>query len=219
MQINNSIPSYTFEYKNINEISKKEISNAPSKSSKESNTLKNMTLDEIKSYLKENNIEDDSNTRADILFEIQKYADNVDSTTYNKMTTAILEEESDSKASMRFATFPSEEILDQNPNLFHALLNTTLEIEDTIHSLIFTLDFKKDYSDFQTQKNEFDLDENYSDSSFIEFLKKKMIEMEDDLKNGISFSEKNRINDYSSLLNNFNTLISESSNQKLDILA
>ncbi len=42
------------------------------------------------------------------------------------MTTAILEEEGDSKASMRFATFPSEEILDQNPNLFHDLTSSLI---------------------------------------------------------------------------------------------
>lgn len=217
MQINNTISSYEFEYKNLNKINQKDTVETSDDLSNEPTSLKNMTLNQIKSYLKENSIEDDSNTRANILFDIQKFANKVDTVTYNKMTTAILGEDSESKASMRYSSFPSEKILDENPKVFNALLNTTLSIEDTVHSLIFTLDFKQDYSNYKIQQNEFGAESDYSDSSFIEFLKKKIIEIEYDLKDGISLPEKNHIKNYSSLLNNLNTLLQEDNN-KVDIL-
>ena len=228
MQINNKTVPYPVNYEslnkeveakqNINQKNPKEINSTSDDSLMEPKTLKNMSLEQIQSYLETNNIEDDSNSRANALFDIQKFANKVDTATYNKMTTALLKEESASQASMRHATFPSEEILDENPKLFHALLDTTLGMEDTVHSLIFTLDFKQDYAKFQSEQGELNQDIDFSDQSFIEFLKKKVIELEDGLKDGSSLFEQNRIKDYSSLLDNFNNLLGEEDNTTVDIV-
>ena len=155
MQVDNSLNSYSIKpildsqtlnkEKNdvSNEVSKKVVNNTKDDKNSEIKTLKTMSLDEIKSYLETNNIEDETGSRSNNLFDIQKFADKIDSATYNKMTNALLEEESSSQASMRFATFPSESILEEDEAMFHALLETTLNMEDTVHSLIFTLDLKK----------------------------------------------------------------------------
>ena len=229
MQVNNTTVSYPINYEssnkeveakqNINQKNSTEIKPTLDESSMEPKTLKNMSLGQIQSYLETSNIEDDSNSRANALLDIQKFANKVDNATYNKMTTALLKENSSSHASMRYSTFPSVEILDENPNLFHALLDTTLGMEDTVHSLIFTLDLKQDYTKFQSQQGELNLDSDFSDESFIEFLKKKVIELEEISKDGSSLVEQNSIKDYSSLLDNFNNLLFKEDNTTVNIVA
>ena len=135
-----------------------------------------MSLEEIEKYLLDNNIKDESNSRANDLYKLQKFADKIDSKTYTQMTNALLHEDTVSEASMRYSSFPSQEILDQNPQLFHAILETTLEIEDTAHSLIFSLNLKQDLSEFTSQQKDLGNDTDFSNESFIEFLMKKALE-------------------------------------------
>lgn len=225
MKINNEVIAYPdtatkIDTKNsVVEDDKKEIQIALDNSSIEPNTLKNMSFEEIQTYLLENNIDDELDSRANDLFKLQKFADKVDTTTYTKMTNALLEEETPSLASMRYATFPSEEILDENPQLFDALLETSLGIEDTVRSLIFSLDLKQDIGELQNKQNSLDNNSDFSNQSFIEFLMKKILEIEEDSKNGNELSEKNRIEDYTSLVDNLNkNLKKEDDNISVDIL-
>ena len=185
------------------------------------NTLKNMSFEEIQTYLLQNNIDDELDSRANDLLKLQKFANKVDTATYTKMTNALLEEETVSLASMRYATFPSEEILDENPQLFNALLETSLGIEDTIRSLIFSLDLKKDFKDLGPEQKYSNNDLDFSNQSFIEILMEKLFSLEENNKNkdSLSESEKNRIADYTSLVDNLNKyLIQEKENISVDIL-
>ena len=185
----------------------------------EPNTLKNMSFEEIQTYLVKNNIDDELDSRANDLFKLQNFADKVDTATYTKMTNALLEEDTVSLASMRYATFPSEEILEENPQLFNALLETSLGIEDTVRSLIFSLDLNKDFGELQSQQNNPDNDTSFSNQSFMDFLLKKLFDIEENSKDGNSLSEKNRIEDYTSLVDNFHKSIKkEEENLSIDIL-
>lgn len=168
-----------------------------------------------------NSIDDELDSRANDLLKLQKFANKVDTATYTKMTNALLEEETVSLASMRYATFPSEEILDENPQLFNALLETSLGIEDTVRSLIFSLDLKKDFKELGPEQNYSNNDLDFSNQSFIEILMKKLFSLEENSKNkdSLSESEKNRIADYTSLVDNLNKyLIQEKENKSVDIL-
>lgn len=169
----------------------------------EPKTLKNMSLEEIEKYLLDNNIKDESNSRANDLYKLQKFADKIDSNTYTKMTNALLKEDTVSESSMRYSSFPSQEILDQNPQLFHAILETTLEIKDTAHSLIFSLNLKKDLSEFTSQQKDLGNDTDFSNESFIEFLMKKALEIEQNNK------EHTFIQQYSTLANNLDSFLKE----------
>jgi len=63
------------------------------------------------------NIEEETGSRANLLSDIQKFSNKVDSTTYNKITNSILEEKSSSRSSMRYDSFPSEEFLKDGTSL------------------------------------------------------------------------------------------------------
>ena len=173
-----------------------------------------MTLEEIQKYLEDSGIEDDSGNRANDLFSLQEFIGKVDDETYTRMFNALNEEKNTSYASMRYSSFPNSDMLDENPRMFHAILETTLAMEDTTHALIFTLDLKAVLSN-QTQDNVsmgksassnppgLDLDVDFDMMTLMDFLKKKMEELEESAKDGLALSEKNFINDYSALLENY----------------
>jgi len=220
VQINNTSVSYPINYtsppKNT-KTSPNETSPTSNEASPEPKTLKNMSLEQIQSYLENNNIEDDSNSRSKALFDIQKFSSKVDNLTYDKMTNALIEEESSSRASMRYATFPSVQTLDENPKIFHALLETSFEIEDTVRSLIFSLDLKKDYTQYKGNNEDLKDEIGFSQFSLVDFLVKKLLGAEEELRNENSTSKENRIQDYTSLLNNMNKSSKQEDNTKIDI--
>lgn len=103
---------------------------------REPKTLQNMLLEEIRTFLHQNSINDILDIRANDLVKLQKFAEKVDTATYRKMTNILLGEQTVAQASMRYETFPTEEMLVDNPTLFNELLKTTLAIKDTVQSLM-----------------------------------------------------------------------------------
>lgn len=220
MQINS-----TYNVVNLNEASSKSSSSANeitdvSKKQKETSdietpSLKTMSLEEIQTYLENKGIEDEDGSRAKILLDIQEFAPKVSEDTYNKMTNALMNEKNSSWASMRYASFPSSEILDENPKIFHALLETTLGMEDTAHALIFNLDFKKDFSAYNSPYNSqsqgitkpsLDLETDFTAMNFFGFMQKRLEEMEEAAKDGFSLQEQNLFSDFKLLFENYNSM-------------
>jgi len=173
-----------------------------------------MSLEEIQKYLEDSGIEDDTGTRAKDLYSLQEFIGKVDDETYTRMFDALNVEKNTSYASMRYSSFPNSDMLDENPRMFHAIIETTLAMEDTTHALIFTLDLKAVLSK-QRQDNtsmgksasskppSLDLDVDFDMMTLMGFLKKKMEELEESAKDGLDISEKNFINDYTALLENY----------------
>jgi len=159
-------------------------------------------------YLEEEGIEDDNQSRASALFDIQKFANKIDSSTYDKMVDSLMSEKKSSRASMRYSSFPDIKMLENDPRVFNAILQTTLDMKDTPHALIFSLDLKRDMN--MNTANDInpnamiDSDEiDFSKMSFIDFLKLKLLELEEDFKDGVQLSEQIHLEDYKSLFNNY----------------
>ncbi len=173
-----------------------------------SSSFKTMSLDEIKFYLNQHGIEDDEGTRAEALLDIQKFAGKIDESTYDKMVDSLLSEKKSSGASMRHATFPSSSMLDENPRTFHAILQTTLDMEDTVHSLIFSLDLKQGLEKFaKLNKDEpptLDMESDFSSMNFLGYLLNQLEKLEENSKDGMQLSEQHQFEDYKMLFANYN---------------
>ena len=173
-----------------------------------SSSFKTMSLDEIKQYLNQHGIEDDEGTRAEALLDIQKFANKIDAPTYDKMVDSLLSEKKSSWASMRHATFPSSSQLDENPRMFHAILQTTLDMEDTAHSLIFSLDLKQGLENFaKLHKDDpatLDMEIDFSTMNFLGYLMTQLEQLKEDSKDGMQLSEQHHFEDYKMLFANYN---------------
>ena len=187
-----------------------------------SSSFKIMSLDEIKFYLDQHGIEDDTGSRADALLDIQKFANKIDSNTYDKMTDSLLSEKKSSWASMRYATFPSSEMLDENPRMFHAVLQTTLDMEDTAHSLIFSLDLKQGLEEFaKLHKDEpatLDMETDFSTMNFLGYLMNQLEQLKEDAEDGIQLSEQRHFEDFKMLFANYNNYEEMTSPTETNIL-
>jgi len=187
-----------------------------------------MTLEEIQKYLEDSGIEDENGNRAKDLFTLQEFIGKVDDETYTRMFDALNDEKNTSYASMRYSSYPSSEMLDENPRMFHALLDTTLDMEDTAHALIFTLDLKDILSN-KTQENSLskvtstdkpstlELDIDFAMMTLMGFLQKKMEELQESAKDGLDISEQNFLKDYAALLGNYEDFDASSVSPKVDI--
>jgi len=187
-----------------------------------------MTLEEIQKYLEDNGIEDDSGNRAKDLLSLQEFIGKVDDETYTRMFDALNEEKNTSYSSMRYSSYPSSEMLDENPRMFHAILDTTLDMEDTAHALIFTLDLKDVLSN-KTQENSLakvtsadkaptlELDIDFDMMTLMGFLQKKMEELQESAKDGLDISEQNFLKDYASLLGNYENFDASSVSPNVNI--
>jgi len=184
-----------------------------------------MTLEEIQKYLEDSGIEDENGNRAKDLFTLQEFIGKVDDETYTRMFDALNDEKNTSYASMRYSSYPSSEMLDENPRMFHAILDTTLDMEDTAHALIFTLDLKSVLSNKTEENNSintnksptFDLDVDFDMMTLMGFLQKKMEELQESAKDGLDTSEQNFLKDYAALLGNYENFDASLVSPKVDI--
>ena len=187
-----------------------------------------MTLEEIQKFLENSGIEDEDGNRAKDLYSLQEFIGKVDDETYTRMFDALNDEKNTSYASMRYSSYPSSEILDENPRMFHAILDTTLDMEDTVHALIFTLDLKDILSN-KTQENSLskvtstdkpptlELDIDFDMLTLMGFLQKKMEELQESAKDGLDISEQNFLKDYAALLGNYENFDASSVSPKVDL--
>ena len=208
-------------YENISDVTNTDSNNSPSSLV--------MTLEEIQQYLEDNGIDDENGNRAKDLFSLQEFIGKVDDETYTRMFDALNEEKNTSYSSMRYSSYPSSEMLDENPKMFHAIIETTLNMEDTAHALIFTLDLKKILSNEAKDNNStgitstnkppsLDLDIDFEMMTLIGFLKKKMEELDESGKDGLDLSEQNFLNDYAALLGNYQNFEERTVTSNVDIL-
>jgi len=187
-----------------------------------------MTLEEIQKFLENSGIEDEDGNRAKDLYSLQEFIGKVDDETYTRMFDALNEEKNTSYSSMRYSSYPSSEILDEKPRMFHAILDTTLDMEDTAHALIFTLDLKDILSN-KTQENSLskvtstdkpptlELDIDFDMLTLMGFLQKKMEELQESAKDGLDISEQNFLKDYAALLGNYENFDASSVSPKVDL--
>mgnify|MGYP000367815386 CR=1 FL=1 len=219
---NNSFPVHKTTATHLNEdIAEQNSENIPIDNSYSS--FASMSLDEIKSYIEENRIEDDVGSRAKALFDMQKFVNKLEPGTYNRMVNSIMSEKKSSGASMRHATFPSTKMLDENPKMFHAVLETTLSMGNTPHALIFSLDLKRDFSSYSKEqnnlnKNQLDTDIDFSALNLLEFLLRKLEEIEEDSQNGRQINEQ-VLSDYRLLFENYNSFDEDNIFSKVNMTA
>jgi len=235
MQLTNTFSSFnTYSLINyeaneqIENNHEKNISDLENTSAEDSTSLLPMTLEEIQKYLQDNGIEDETGNRAKDLLLIQNFIGKVDDGTYTRMFDALNKEKTTSQASMRYSTFPSQEMLEENPRMFHTILNTTLDMEDTTHALIFTLDLKAVLSN-QAGENSpsklsntdkpptLEMDIDFDMMTLIGFLQKKMEEIAESARDGLDLSEQNFLSDYAALLGNYEDFDGSSVSPKVNI--
>ncbi len=234
MQINsNSSLNLNFIYSNNSSYINKTMDNSNGKVAVQNSedipiddaysTFASMSFDEIKSYIEKKRIEDDTGSRAKSLFEMQKFVNKLEPDTYNRMVDSILSQKKSSTASMRHASFPSTKMLEENPKMFHAILETTLSMNDTPHALIFALDLKRDLSNYSKEQNnlnnnQLDIDVGFEDLNLLEFLLNKLEEIEDDSQNGRQINQQ-VLADYRSLFENYNSFEEDNYLSEISITA
>lgn len=185
--------------------------------------FKSMTRSQIQSYFAKSGIEDDNGRREDALIGLQKFSNTLEPNTYSKMVDSLLDEADSSQASMRYTSFPASEILFEDPKLFRAQLQTTLEMKDTQQALIFSVDLEQDYKNYMTQISNdgfptLENEEEFPPSNFMGFLLKKFGQMQEESQKELLPYEQNRLDDYTSLLKNYNDSEVSKETSVLDIL-
>jgi len=209
-----------------NSVNKDNKTSAKSADFEQDNSLsfKSMTRNQIQSYFKQSGIEDDNGRREDALIGLQKFSNTLEPTTYSRMVDSLLEETESSHASMRYASFPSSEILYEDPKLFRAQLQTTLEMKETHEALVFSVDLEQDYKNYMTQISNdgfptLENEEEFPPTNFMGFLLKKFEQMQEESQKELLPYEQNRLDDYTSLLKNYNDYDKSTYTPLIDILA
>jgi len=209
---------------------RKEVSTMTVPTGETTSFLATSSLEEIQGYLEKNNIEDEDGTRSKALLAIQEFAYKIDPSIYNKMVDSLVSEETTSGASMRYSSFPTSDFLEKDPLMFNALISTTLNMEDTPHALIFTLNFNKDYSEYRSQNNisnkpfamekgSFDMDLDADSMTLMGFILKKLEEIEENIKQGNTLNQDSLLRDFKMFFGFFNDYAEGGNAPKINILA
>jgi len=215
---------------NNSQENRKEVSTMTVPTGETTSFLASIAFEDIQNYLQENNIEDEDGIRSKALLSIQEFAYKIDPSIYNKMVNSLLSEETSAGASMRYSSFPSSDFLEKDPMMFNALIQTTLNIEDTAEALMFTINFNKDYSAYRSQNNisnkAFAIDERYFDMdvdadamTLQGFILKKLEEIEESMKQGNTLNEDSLLRDFKMLFGFFNDYAETGMAPKINILA
>ena len=117
MQINNTsdlLNIYATAQNSVNKDDKTSL-NSTDLEQNDPLSFKSMTRNQIQSHFKKSGIEDDNGRREDALIGLQKFSNTLEPDTYSKMVDSLLEETESSQASMRYASFPTSEILYEEP--------------------------------------------------------------------------------------------------------
>lgn len=185
----------------------------------QTSSIEIQSLEQIQTMLQKEGIEDGTGRRAKDLFDLQNFANKIDDSTYNKMVDVLKNEENSSLASMRYHSFPTQEDLEKDPKMFYARVETSLDMENTPSALIFNLNLKQDLSEYTSSPNFNEskkLDTDVEFLTFIEYLKKKLLEASEKLEKGEMTLSEAEMKGYTSLLENYNNM--EEKSASLDLI-
>ena len=215
----------------MNEVKAQNLENTSS-SSKENESslsvLSSMSLDEIKSYLENKHPSKNTEELANSLFKLQEFANEIDPDLYTQMEDALLAEKGEANVSMRYHSFPTSQMLEEDEKMFNAVLKTSLSIKDAPESVIFHLNLKQDFdsykedvskafSPYEWDTGTLDLDVDFSAMTFMGYIKKQLEKIQEDIEQG-GVSNPSVIKNLEMLLGSYNASDGSKNYPQVDIL-